>query len=459
MTINTNISELAARRRQDEIRRSTDILAKLLANENLTVISGGVTTSMIDLNKRVVYIVEFKPTSPLSCREVRITCIGHEVGHALFTPKNLMHGASEKKFPGLFMFINVVEDIRIERLMKNKFKGLHSIMKEGRKVMYENGFYGQEAIDDPNSMNYLNKVILYTKVGAKTTGLTLSVKDESVIKYIERNAVDEPSVIHCAKFLYQYCKMLNEDDFDPNDFDTMGMSAPMSQPQSGSDEQKKQQQPQKPEENNDGDKEEGDSDSGGDDNDESDGENDSGEPSDKSSKNGEDGDDGKNDEDDDSITGGKKSEEKSDDSDSDGDKGSSGESNPESVDDGEQGNEGDSDTSKENGDADTDDESSEAPQEDNDDGGNSSSQSKVYSEQDRKKLNNFLQELEERSNNMTSIPEDDVKKYANNIEENLNEKMKGHVEKDVYTSTIRKDTFSKQVIKKYVPKTSLKRLL
>lgn len=191
---------------QRDIQESTDILAKLLATENLHIIDGGCETSYIDLKNRVMRIVRFKSDSPLNCKEVRITSIGHECGHALFTPESLIHSYVDKKYPNLFPFVNLVEDIRIEKLIRNKFKGIHKTMKAGRAIMYREGHYGEEALNDPNSLNIFNKIILYTKVDKNINGLQLSLSDESVVRYVERHAVDEQSVIKCAKFLYVYCK-------------------------------------------------------------------------------------------------------------------------------------------------------------------------------------------------------------------------------------------------------------
>ena len=65
------------------MKEATDLLARLLAVEKLTVIDGGCTTSSIDLDNRVTNVVRFEDDSPLTCKEVRITCIAHEVGHAI----------------------------------------------------------------------------------------------------------------------------------------------------------------------------------------------------------------------------------------------------------------------------------------------------------------------------------------------------------------------------------------
>ncbi len=198
----------------EQLRKSTDVLAKLMAKENLTIIDGGVETSMIDLVNRVVYVVKFKDTSPLFCKEVRTTCLAHEVGHALFTPPSLMHNTVQEKMPNLFQYVNLVEDIRIEKLIKNQYKGLHSTMLAGRKVMFDNNFYGLTAKLSPAEMDFANKLILYTKVGKINSKVTLTDEEECILRFIERTAKDESSVIHCAKFLYLYCKNKEENNDD-----------------------------------------------------------------------------------------------------------------------------------------------------------------------------------------------------------------------------------------------------
>lgn len=194
------------KRIQEEIRKSTDVLAKLMAKENLTIIDGGVETSAIDMDKRIVYIVKFNHNSPLACKEVRTTSISHEIGHALFTPPTLMHEAIKQRMPNLSQYVNIVEDIRIEKLIKNQYKGLHATMQAGRKVMLDNNIFGLSAKLSPNTLEYANKLILYTKVGSVNSKVKFSVKEEAVLRFIERTAVDEKSVIDCAKFLFLFCE-------------------------------------------------------------------------------------------------------------------------------------------------------------------------------------------------------------------------------------------------------------
>jgi len=97
-------------------------LARLLAEENLTVSfdKGNEVGAAIDLEKRVVHISTDK-LSVLNDDELEGMTL-HEIGHALFTP-TAEWIAFIKKYPRLKHTLNVVEDAREERLVKEKYPG------------------------------------------------------------------------------------------------------------------------------------------------------------------------------------------------------------------------------------------------------------------------------------------------------------------------------------------------
>ena len=45
----------------------------------------------------------------------------HEVGHALWTPLKMLEDAKKKKIK--FSFVNVLEDVRIDKMIKNRYPG------------------------------------------------------------------------------------------------------------------------------------------------------------------------------------------------------------------------------------------------------------------------------------------------------------------------------------------------
>ena len=90
-------------------------LAKLLATENLVVSHKAVPTASFDVDRRELVLPIWERIS----NTVYDLLVGHEVGHALFTPNTDLsqYGVSQG-------YVNVTEDVRIEKLMKRKYPGL-----------------------------------------------------------------------------------------------------------------------------------------------------------------------------------------------------------------------------------------------------------------------------------------------------------------------------------------------
>ena len=87
-------------------------LAKLLATENLTVEHRKVSTASFNVETRVLYLPIWEEIS----NDVYDLLVGHEVGHAIYTPNWDFHNTGVPQ-----SFVNVVEDARIERKMKIKY--------------------------------------------------------------------------------------------------------------------------------------------------------------------------------------------------------------------------------------------------------------------------------------------------------------------------------------------------
>jgi Zn-dependent membrane protease YugP len=65
-------------------RESQTVLAKLLAKENIQVAIGNYKTAFFDVKNRVLGL----PTWNTDNKSVSDLLIGHEVGHALYTPSD-----------------------------------------------------------------------------------------------------------------------------------------------------------------------------------------------------------------------------------------------------------------------------------------------------------------------------------------------------------------------------------
>ena len=150
-----------------EITRST--VARLLATENITVVQDNVRTASFDVKNRVLRLPSWSDVEPYTEDHL----IGHEVGHALFTPLDGWHDAVCNHGAAYKSYLNVVEDARIEKLIQRKYPGLRtSFIKSYRKLL-KDGFFGG-TLDDINKMGLIDRINVYFKCGQ-----TIGVKFDS----------------------------------------------------------------------------------------------------------------------------------------------------------------------------------------------------------------------------------------------------------------------------------------
>ena len=130
-------------------------LAKLLATENLIVEHRPVETASFEVYSRVLTL----PTWEHECNDVTDMFIAHEVGHALYTPED-----SDWLDEVPQMFLNVTEDIRIEKLIKRRYEGLPKTFFKGYQALDIDEFFG--LVDkDLNTLNLADKINLQYKIG------------------------------------------------------------------------------------------------------------------------------------------------------------------------------------------------------------------------------------------------------------------------------------------------------
>ena len=143
-------------------------LARLLATENLIVEHRKVSTASFDVERRVLTL----PNWDRASSTVYDMLVGHEVGHALFTPNEdwtAKHDCPRD-------FINVIEDARIEKLMKRKYPGLRKSFAGGYKELNDKDFFGIEG-EDLNTFSLIDRINLHFKIGASAM-LPFSVEEQ-----------------------------------------------------------------------------------------------------------------------------------------------------------------------------------------------------------------------------------------------------------------------------------------
>jgi len=150
-----------------------DILSRLLATEDIVVEhSKTAPTAMFDVKNRILVLPMWKDMSA----HLYDMLVGHEVGHALFTPmadssgrdlptiiEDLAGNAGDESFvKGL---LNVVEDARIERKMKLKFPGMRRDFVAGYEDLHCNrDFFGLENTDI-SELGLGDRINLHFKIG------------------------------------------------------------------------------------------------------------------------------------------------------------------------------------------------------------------------------------------------------------------------------------------------------
>jgi len=184
-------------------------LAKLLATEDLVVEHKKVPTACFNVHTRVLTLPLWEKASGL----VYDLLVGHEVGHALFTPDE--DWTETAKVPQ--QFVNVVEDARIEKLMKRKYAGLAKTFFNGYKELNEEDFFQLEE-EDISTFNLADRANLYFKIG---NFLTLDFKPEEheIVNLIGACESFADTLI-AAEELYKYCKKEKEQQQKVADFDS-----------------------------------------------------------------------------------------------------------------------------------------------------------------------------------------------------------------------------------------------
>ena len=132
-------------------------LARLLATENLIVEHRRVSTASFDVDRRVLTLPNWDRASGV----VYDMLVGHEVGHALFTPNEDWRGM----FDCPKDFVNVIEDARIEKLMKRKYPGLRKSFSCGYSELNSQDFFGIEGADF-DTFSLIDRINLHFKIGA-----------------------------------------------------------------------------------------------------------------------------------------------------------------------------------------------------------------------------------------------------------------------------------------------------
>ena len=190
---------------------SKSMLARLMASENITVEHRSTAkTAKFDLKNRRLICPLWKDMSG----DLYDLLMGHEISHALNTPLEGWHNsvvsaggetkAAKKSQKSFKHFLNVIEDARIEKLVKRQYPGLRGPMSRGYKDLMARDFFGLAGRSNFNTLYLIDKLNLSAKVGT-LLNIRFSAKEQPFVDAMQAlETWDE--VVKLTKKIYEYSK-------------------------------------------------------------------------------------------------------------------------------------------------------------------------------------------------------------------------------------------------------------
>jgi len=131
-------------------------LVKLLAEEDVTVSYQKVSTASFNPNTREVVLPIWKDKSESVMDMMSL----HEVGHALYTPVDLLEKGFKKQVK--HSFLNVLEDVRIEKMIQDKYLGSVRVFKKAYTELLEKDFFNING-KDLSKLNLIDRINMHYK--------------------------------------------------------------------------------------------------------------------------------------------------------------------------------------------------------------------------------------------------------------------------------------------------------
>ena len=203
------------------LRTRKDSLARLLATEDLIIEHKKVPTAYFEPDTRKLVCPILKDDMSNQLYDL---FMGHEVGHALITPADGWHDAVCEKGATYKGYLNVLEDIRIEKHIKNKYAGLRRIFYDAYKELHVDlDFFGVKNYD-VNKLAFIDRINLYFKIGHKLM-VEFSPEEQKLVTMMDTKMDTWEKVVKMADYLYELSKL---EDLQPQT-DTSAQSVETSE--------------------------------------------------------------------------------------------------------------------------------------------------------------------------------------------------------------------------------------
>ena len=186
--------------------KDNSTLAKLLATEDIHVTYKNARTASFDVKTRELVIPIMKEMS----KDTQDLMTLHEVGHALFTSLDMLQESIKRKLD--HSFVNVIEDVRIEKAIQNKYRGSKSAFKRGYQDLIGMNFFETDG-RDINKYNLIDRINLFYK---HHEDVQFSEDEKVWVKKVG-DCVTEKDVLDVAEELHAYIKDNKESQGEDED--------------------------------------------------------------------------------------------------------------------------------------------------------------------------------------------------------------------------------------------------
>ena len=173
--------------------RDNSTLAKLLAEEDISVVHKKVATAAFDVKRRELILPQWKEM-PKTIQDLMTL---HEVGHALWTSLEMLEEASERKIEK--SFVNVIEDVRIESMIQKRYAGSRKIFRLGYAELIAKNFFKTQG-RDLQKLGLIDRINLHFK---KTPDIYFSPEERDWVNRVA-SCKTEAEVLDTAEELYKW---------------------------------------------------------------------------------------------------------------------------------------------------------------------------------------------------------------------------------------------------------------
>lgn len=170
-------------------------LGRLLAAEDIRIEHQKVRGPSFDVENRVLVLPIWQDMDA----DLYDLMIGHEVGHALYTPAEGWVSKVQEYGKEYKTFLNLVEDARIEKKMKRKYPGLKRPMYNGYTQLVDRGFFGV-AMEDMKHLPFADRANVYFKLGARAD-ITFTPSEQDLVDRIEAAETFEDVMVLAMEFM------------------------------------------------------------------------------------------------------------------------------------------------------------------------------------------------------------------------------------------------------------------